>query len=534
MHLRARCHVHGSSDEIAMLPCSFRLSCSGHSFELAAACQREKEVWISAIRESLSVPPTWTDEPTSSLRSDGKGELLPSTLEDGPFEAINPLPTIQSIPELTNDSDYPDFNESLFGVLGGDTKQTKMLARHDIAGLDPPSHIIPPSRRSSTASVKAIFSPMSSESDTIVIRRSSPTARLQVDQGLQDIISAPCLTARSYACSHEEELFQAPKSNRSGFSRSNSGLSMASMGVVAKNRLTRHESVRVPRRKSLLDGPETIPKVSKTSISRAKSLASRRHSKKLIIAPAMTAEGDEGIPLMPDSPTPFSQCSSMSTSNPSSTLASPTLDAISLPLPPGPPNGGGPAFLLVRDAEFRGNRTHSMVDNVRAFFHSRPTSPTACKVELPNQTPSFAAKEQEMNKTVTPGFLKRWAKGPLHRRVRSAPEISKDQIPKSTAPNASALATIPAQAPIATDISPVLPGLEFGERLSLSHSVDQMPSQQYTMYTFNGPPSRRRSLLSTSTFRLSTHSSTSAEAPSTRRVHRNLSLLQRLRSVDLA
>ncbi|KAG5221571.1 Dbl domain-containing protein [Salix suchowensis] len=44
----------------------------GHQFELAASCYREKEVWLNAIKESLSEFSKWLDEPTASIHCDGK------------------------------------------------------------------------------------------------------------------------------------------------------------------------------------------------------------------------------------------------------------------------------------------------------------------------------------------------------------------------------------------------------------------------------------------------------------------------------
>ena len=112
---------------------------------------------------------------------------------------------------------------------------------------------------------------------TILIRRASPPARAQVERRLHDVFSDPRLTARFHAGTHEEELFQAPKLALSGFSRSNSGLGMAGMGVAAKNRLTKRESVLVHRRKSSLDShieAEVQMGISKRT-STAKSLANR-------------------------------------------------------------------------------------------------------------------------------------------------------------------------------------------------------------------------------------------------------------------
>ncbi|KAF7355461.1 Dbl-like proteiny domain-containing protein [Mycena sanguinolenta] len=113
---------------------------------------------------------------------------------------VHALPTIQSLPELAKDDGNPELTES---ALSSFTQN--QASKVEFPSKWEPAH----SRRSSSTSVKAIFGP-SADSDTIVIRRSSPTARSQVDQGLQDIISEPILAARSYA-STREQLFQAPQ-----------------------------------------------------------------------------------------------------------------------------------------------------------------------------------------------------------------------------------------------------------------------------------------------------------------------------------
>ncbi|KAK0490862.1 hypothetical protein IW261DRAFT_1556027 [Armillaria novae-zelandiae] len=126
--------------EDALLPCSFRLSCKGHRFELAAACQKEKDAWMSSIRESLShTSSSWINEPTSSLQFDGKGELVPSAL-DGPYETIHALPTIQSIPDIGKNMDQPELTATLLDTLAHDPHPSKPYKAETAV----------PSRRSST------------------------------------------------------------------------------------------------------------------------------------------------------------------------------------------------------------------------------------------------------------------------------------------------------------------------------------------------------------------------------------------------
>src|ERR1700721_2591717 len=128
---------------VAMLRCSFRLSCEGHHFELAAACQREKETWVSSIRKSVAVSPTWINEPVSSLHIHGEPDRVSWVVEAGLAETMCSLPTIEPIPELTSD----------YGELSAP------LPRHDKASYlldtvivsEPSSYHVSPSRRSSSA-----------------------------------------------------------------------------------------------------------------------------------------------------------------------------------------------------------------------------------------------------------------------------------------------------------------------------------------------------------------------------------------------
>ncbi len=54
---------------VALLPCSLQLyfRSTGHRLELAAACQREKYLWLDAIQNARSVKPTWEYEPLPTL-----------------------------------------------------------------------------------------------------------------------------------------------------------------------------------------------------------------------------------------------------------------------------------------------------------------------------------------------------------------------------------------------------------------------------------------------------------------------------------
>ena len=372
-----------------MLPCSFRLSSGEQHFELAAACKREKDFWLCSISESLMHVPAWTQEPTPSFKFDGKGELLPAF--DGHSEFPTGLPTIRSIPEFGNTSET-EFSEPFFASLRGHVRSKKKRRGYEVPH--------PPSRRSSSTSVKAIFSPITSDVETVVIRRSSPTARLQVDQELQDVISQSCLTARSYAFTHEQELFQIPKTTKTGFSRSNSAMSMAAMG-----RLSKHESVRVPRRRTTESFDSLVSKGS-SSLSNTTN-SNKRTGKKLSITSASLKDYDNNA-------------SQISTSSPCP--SPPSSRAATLPSSDNTPFSVLAAPLNDKEASLL--KPRSFVRNVKDLFHFRamsPVSPVSVIVSHPSQN-SMQLQSTLFDQTLAQNTtLPRWKVGSFRRRARSVP-----------------------------------------------------------------------------------------------------------------
>ena len=385
-----------------MLPCSIRLSSGDQHFELAAACKREKDSWLCSINESLTHAPTWTQEPTPSFKFDGKGELLPGS-DDGQSESPSGLSTISSIPELCNTSET-EFSEPFFASLRGHVKSKKKRRTYEVPH--------PPSRRPSSTSVKAIFAP---DIETVVIRRSSPTARLQIDQELQDVISQTCLNARSYAFTHEQELFQAPKANKSGFPRSNSGMSMAGMG-----RLSKHESVRVPRRRTTESFDSLISKGSSPLRLSSTTTSNKRTDKKFSITSASPNEYDSNTSqniALASSPCPSplpsrAEVPHSSDNTAISFLATPSNHKERSPLKP-----------------------RSFVRNVKDLFHFRPTSPVSSPVSVIVSHPSqnFVQSLQPPlsdQSSLAPNSVSvRWKVGSLRRRARSEPDNNSVAIP---------------------------------------------------------------------------------------------------------
>jgi hypothetical protein len=381
-----------------MLPCSIRLSCREHRFELAAACQREKDLWLRSLQKAQDQTDVWLNEPTSSLRLDDRGELIPSTLDDGPFEMVNALPTIQSIPELARSpsTDIPDPMSSVkYDMRQKSPKVDTMPLRREAE---------PPSRRSSTASVKAIFTSSPVEPDTIVIRRSSASARLRVDQGLQDVISQPCLEARSHAFIQDEELFQGPKTvRRSSFVRSQSGLSVASL---AKGRLARHESFRVVRRKSILEGGESATKRPSSVAAMSPLPSPRRLSRNL----QLTA-----LPSNSSRTSPTNTSASPSSSFLSGSIYSLHTSMGNIPTQTVSESGHSSSHLTAANLPIKTSR--SLVSNVREFFSSRSSSTTSFSHS--SSSASGSSPKEKPRKQGTPNKLR---KPSVHRRAQSAPD----------------------------------------------------------------------------------------------------------------
>ncbi|KIL00040.1 hypothetical protein PAXRUDRAFT_8466 [Paxillus rubicundulus Ve08.2h10] len=412
-----------SNTDDALLPSWFRLSSKGHTFEFAASCRREKDIWVDAIRSSSTEESRWSGQLPTSLQANFRSESI-APLEEIPFEMLSPLPTIQSIPELDVDLDFilPSIGETT-SMSTPSMTQPSSRTSHRVEHLgNTTPHTVGPSRRYSGASSWIHQVP---ESSTFHLVRSTASAREQVDRGLLDVFSEKCLTARLHAHAHEENLFEAQKVSRS-FSRSSSGLTMASaMSVAAKNRLTKRESVLVPRRKSFADGsgmlsdPESYCPTSHPVLPMP--IAKRRHPKKLKIvamAKAVSYDGDEdGNDLYIDSPSPMSHCSSSASAT---TPMTPLTAPLSAPPVVSSINGRS-EFLAVRQEESIPKRSRSMVENVRGFFTPRSTSPTTALTREPSARSSVSSSS----------LLRWWSRESLRRRVRSAPDVPDKELPSA-------------------------------------------------------------------------------------------------------
>lgn len=514
-----------STNDEALLPSWFRLSGRGHVFEFAASCRREKDVWKTAIHHALELPAAWTSEPICSFRGDSKGDFVLSLLDDAPYEVISPLPTIQSIPELDNEAASSIEENHTISVRSDAPRSSRASYKTDPSQKSDSGHQLGPSRRSSTMSSRTYLN-MLSELDTIHLVRATAPAREQVDRGLVDVFSESCLSARCYAHTHEEELFEASKVSRS-FSRSSSGLTMAgAMSVAAKNRLTKRESVLVPRRKSYIDGFGDIPAVP--GIPPAKLTKRRQQTKLKIVAVSRAASLDDDevrLEGAPESPSPMSQCSSVSASAPGSLAASPVvlgpLSASTSVL-----SGAAPRPELATQKEaFAPKRSRSMVENVRVLF-SRSTSPMLPLSYQPSESSSVST---------TPSLLKWWSKGTLRRRVRSAPDVPLEELP-SDASTKSLSNPIPSFHPsLASADRP----MSQPDLMRLSQLTQSAPGSSYgdfgvgtstpvRLRTLFGSPSLRRRSTTAASVSSSPGSQEGGITPRTMRMRRNLSFLSRL------
>ncbi|KAG9317464.1 hypothetical protein JVU11DRAFT_1666, partial [Chiua virens] len=337
--------VDSNLDDV-LLPSWFRLSSKAHMFEFAASCRREKDIWVDAIRRAVAEEVPWTDEPPLSHQT----EYIASLPEDTTVESAVPNSENPALPQI-----FPPAENA---------------AKHDITV--PPV----PSRRSSVV-IQSVPMP---ESNTFHLVRPTASAKEQVDRGLLDIFSEKCLTARFHAHTHEEDLFEAQRVTRS-FTRSTSALTMASaMSVAAKNRLTKRESVLVPRKRSFLEGNSILGDTevisSHTVVPKPVKMRQPPNKLKIVaITKPSSQQGDEdGNELCLDSPSPMSHCSSVSFVTPPTPLT--TAVALSTPSCKAESVQSHSEFLNVYRKDYVPKRSKSMIDNVRGFFISRSASPT--------------------------------------------------------------------------------------------------------------------------------------------------------------
>ena len=392
---------------LALLPYSFRLSNQGNEFEFAASCQREKQVWMDALRGYLATTPPWPSGTAPSSLEPASAAVEAHLLVD---EQVSALPTIQPIPEIETPQKPSSGPPSPL-------QRQKSVSRAEFGasrGLSEPS----PSRRESATSLMNIFGPVI-DPDAVTVTRSSPQARSIVDALLGDVFSAACHSARSYAEAHSESLFHVSPT----------------FGAAARSRLTKRESVHVRRRRSYVDLADRLQS--------GKATRKVRPAKVPALALDCVTGADQAMIMPPvpspdglfDSPIVVSQCSSATGSRDGSSAASPLADALELPssLPDTcPPSGSDPKSLgskiedLLVPHEVPPKRSRSLVDNFRGFIlpHSAPplrTHSVSRLSVLPAHTPSSTSTPS------SPSQRKRLSwRASIRRRSRSSPFVSSD------------------------------------------------------------------------------------------------------------
>lgn len=269
----------------------------------------------------------------------------------------------------------------------------------------------------------------------------------------------------------------------------------SAMSVAAKNRLTKRESVLVPRKKSfvesngMLGDTENSNSMTSAHSVAAKPVKRRQHPSKLKIV-AMTKatshtshEGDEsGEPFL-ESPSPMSHCSSVSFVTPVTPLATPA----PLPTPSDKADGFHPhsEFLTVRQKDCVPKRSKSMIENVRGLFTHRSASPTT----------ALTRESSTRSSVSNSSLLKWWSRESLRRRVRSAPDVPSEELPSALTTRSLHVEATPGPLVATTDRPYSQPDLhvlysETAGSSTTEFGVDDPSPQQNGIFSSRGPKCR--------------------------------------------
>lgn len=335
-------------------------------------------MWMEGLRKAI-VAAVESDpaELPSSLLDENKEEVVPApsvTVHDAPIEG---LPTIQSETENIEDllASRPGIAKALsdFKALSDDG--------HSIR-TDPRSHSQPVSRRGSSNSVRAIFSPFLFDSG-VRLARPTMVQRNHTDQALSDVFSDSCRDARNLTEMQNQELFQLPRL----VTRSRSGMAVSGLRARKDSRIFNRRSYGGPAAALSSSSPNSTPTATEKARQKKERPSSvmvftqswlgensTPHSVSSSQTPSLailSPEEDQANTAPPD--VTGSMCSSEATSNTGSALNSPTALKFS-PL-------NSPFIYVDRtaassqrspdaDRDYRPKRSKSMVDNVKAFFTS--------------------------------------------------------------------------------------------------------------------------------------------------------------------
>ena len=325
---------------------------------------------IAAATESDSA------ELPSSLLDENKEGAVPTpsvTFHDARIEG---LPTIQSATE--------HIEELLASRPGTTTAFSDSKAFSDdghSVRTDPRTHSHPISRRGSSNSVRAIFSPFLFDYGVRLVR-STAVQRHHTDQGLSDVFSDSCRDARNLAELQNQELFQLPRS----VVRSRSGMTVSGLRGRRDSRMFNRRSYGGPPAAPSSSSANLTPTSTEKRVRQMKERPSSvmvltqswfgedstPHSTSSLQAPGLTVLGPEEDQIRTAPPdVTATSCSSGVTSTAGSTLSTPAGS--------GPSPLGSPFIHVDRmtissesipgvDKDYRPKRSKSMVDNVKSFF----------------------------------------------------------------------------------------------------------------------------------------------------------------------
>lgn len=381
----------------------------------AAACEDEKEAWLSTIRESLSPSVGHLDEAVTSLHAVSSSTSHP--------EKVSFLPTIMSTDDINAEDPHAGSVDGHASIKNESTGW--MHQDNSLQG----SHSR--TRHASGTSVRSILA--AGFGDKVARLPPSSKARRQADQDLLDVFSAVFLTARFTHRQEHGELFQSGnKTVRPAFSRSNSRISMAgAMGAAAMHRLTRRETTSPTKQ---VPAPSAFP----ANFDEVKPRRSRIGSGNMTAfekpPPIMIYDNNDrkdSVQHPKDGvgdATPHSQSPSPT---PSPLLATPSTVMSQFPDGEQGAKHARAASVMIhkengQDIYYRPKRTRSMVNNVRDFFQNRPSPPAHHPILQP-PIPNSSEEPVENSSDDTP--KRKWLSSGSIRRRPPARSATADNMP---------------------------------------------------------------------------------------------------------
>ncbi|KAF8476504.1 hypothetical protein JB92DRAFT_2838140 [Gautieria morchelliformis] len=416
--------------DAALVPCSFRLSYFDHHFEIAAACQREKDLWMRAINEARSTLPTRTCEPVSSLQM---VQVDPSA-PPGDLDGADQPALLTGYPSSSSISDQPN-----------------------------PLAVLRLSTRTSASNPTVRIFSLTDDS-SILLRRSSGTNRIFVDRGLVDVLSELVASMRKQAQAREEILFPPPHSSDAS----------QTISIAAKNRLTTRGSMLVARPRTVFmpgavdSGDDTAGQPS-SAIRRCNTLTSRSRMSLLPALGALHTEPERSTNPTTGSSRPKLQAPRPRASSDKSHISS---GVMSLPSSPTTPTIQQSQPSGTDDTPHNHRRTRSLVGSMRDLVRRATTRRTPVhqgdEAWETLQSPDNAASDAGQSTETA-----------ARRRVSSAPTSP----PSCSRPQSTIIDSANSQPNLLT---PTTSALDVGKSSSLSSTSDQLlnPRRRFKSFIF--------------------------------------------------